>query len=268
MKFIFITDTHYGGPDNQGYRQQPRYNCHAEELLDRLSDFIRQEGVSFVVHGGDLADWGNRDNMRLARQLMKRLPCRVYLSLGNHDMTEDDSVAAWLEETPQLFPDGSIDTYRTYLGGDEEMEKYFGKPLYKLRQEWRQLFEDQSLIQSEQGQIADRIPEVTPYDVQQFLDTVSVEDLPVVPIKYQLSQICIYPDREAAALAVKERLLSLRERVINGEKFATLARIYSEDPGSARKGGELGLASKSIFWPAFSDAAMALRPGQEMMGVI
>ena len=154
-----------------------------------------------------------------------------------------------------------VDQYRTYLGGDEELEKYFGKPLYKLRQEWRQLFEEQSLIQSEQGEIAGRIPEVTPYDVQQFLDTVSVEDLPIVPIKYQLSQICVYPDREAAAMAVKERLLSLRERVINGEKFATLARIYSEDPGSARRGGELGMASKSIFWPAFSDAAMALRPG-------
>ena len=154
-----------------------------------------------------------------------------------------------------------IDQYRTFLGGDEELEKYFGKPLYKLRQEWRQMFEEQSLIQSEQGEIAGRIPEVTPYDVQQFLDTVSVEDLPVVPIKYQLSQICIYPDREAAAMAVKERLLSLRERVINGERFATLARIYSEDPGSARRGGELGMASKSIFWPAFSDAAMALRPG-------
>ena len=154
-----------------------------------------------------------------------------------------------------------LDQYRTYLGGDEEVEKQFGKPLYKLRQEWRKLFEDQSLIQSEQSEIAGRIPEVTPYDVQQFLDTVSVEDLPVVPIKYQLSQICIYPDREAAAMAVKERLLSLRERVINGEKFATLARIYSEDPGSARRGGELGMASKSIFWPAFSDAAMALRPG-------
>jgi len=154
-----------------------------------------------------------------------------------------------------------IDQYRTYLGGDDELEKYFGKPLYKLRQEWRQMFEDQSLIQSEQGEIANRIPEVTPYDVQQFLDTVSVEDLPMVPIKYQLSQICVYPDREAAAMAVKERLLSLRERVINGEKFATLARIYSEDPASARRGGELGMASKSIFWPAFSDAAMALRPG-------
>ena len=154
-----------------------------------------------------------------------------------------------------------IDQYRTYLGGDEELEKYFGKPLYKLRQEWRQLFEDQSLIQQEQMTIASAIPQVTPYDVQQFLDTVAVDDLPVVPIKYQLSQVCVYPDREAAALAVKERLLSLRERIINGEKFATLARIYSEDPGSARRGGELGMASKSIFWPAFSDAAMALRPG-------
>ncbi|MBR6882476.1 MAG: peptidylprolyl isomerase [Bacteroidales bacterium] len=154
-----------------------------------------------------------------------------------------------------------MDQFRTYLGGDEEVEKYFGKPLFRLRQEWRQMFEDQSLIQQEQMTIAQAIPEVTPYDVQHFLDTVAVEDLPVVPIKYQLSQICVYPDREAAALAVKERLLSLRERVINGEKFSTLARIYSEDPGSARKGGELGMASKSIFWPAFSDAAMALRPG-------
>ena len=154
-----------------------------------------------------------------------------------------------------------IDTYRTYLGGDEEMEKYFGKPLYRLRQEWRQLFEDQSLIQEEQGNIAQAIPAVTPYDVQQFLDTVATDDLPMVPIKYQLSQICVYPDRETAAMAVKERLLSLRERVINGEKFATLARLYSEDPGSSRRGGELGMASKSIFWPAFSDAAMALRPG-------
>ena len=154
-----------------------------------------------------------------------------------------------------------IDNARTMLGGDEELEKYFGKPLYRLRQEWRQVFEDMSLTQQEQATIAQSIPEITPYDVQQYLDTVAVDDLPVVPIKYQLSQICIYPNREAANLAVKERLLSLRERIINGEKFATLARIYSEDPGSARKGGELGMASKSIFWPAFSDAAMALRPG-------
>ena len=151
-----------------------------------------------------------------------------------------------------------IDYMRTSLGGDEEVEKYFGKPLYKLRQEWRKALEEQSLTEQERYQVASKIAEVTPYDVQQFIETTDSLDLPVVPMKYQLSQICLYPDREAAAVAVREKLLSLRERIMNGEKFSTLARIYS---GSARRGGELGMASKSIFWPAFSDAAMALRPG-------
>jgi peptidyl-prolyl cis-trans isomerase SurA len=149
----------------------------------------------------------------------------------------------------------------TRAGGEDELAEYLGKPIYKLRQEWRTQIEEQTLAQQEQREIARNLPELTPYDVKQFLDTADVASLPVVPIKYQMSQICIYPDREAAAIAVKERLLNIRERIINGERFATLARLYSEDPGSARKGGELGMASKTIFWPAFSDAAMALKPG-------
>ena len=154
-----------------------------------------------------------------------------------------------------------MDQVRTNFGGDEVVENFYGKPLYKLRQEWRQQLEDMTLTQQMQSQIASKIPELTPQDVKDYIKNTDPEDLPMVPIKYQLSQICIYPDREAANLAVKEKLLSIRERIINGEKFSTLARIYSEDPGSARKGGELGMASKSIFWPAFSDAAMSLKPG-------
>ena len=154
-----------------------------------------------------------------------------------------------------------LDNVRTQLGGDEGVEEYFKKPLHKLRQEWREAISDQTMTQQMQQEIAKKIPELTPYDVQQYLTGVDQADLPVVPVKYQLSQICIYPDREAANMAVKERLLAIRERIINGEKFSTLARLYSQDPGSARKGGELGMASKSIFWPAFSDAAMALKIG-------
>ncbi len=149
----------------------------------------------------------------------------------------------------------------TFYGGEEGVEKEYGKPMYKLRQQFRNDLVDKTLAQQMQGEIAKKVPELTPYDVQQYVDSTDAEDLPVVPQMYQLSQICIYPDRDAANLAVKERLLAIRERIINGEKFSTLARIYSQDPGSARKGGELGMASKSIFWPAFSDAAMALKSG-------
>ena len=148
------------------------------------------------------------------------------------------------------------------LGGEQKTEEYFGKPLYKLRQEWQSALSDQSLIQEMQRNVAQDIPKVTPSDVKKYVEETPSEDLPMVSTKYRIRQIGLYPDKEAAELAVKEQLVGLRERIVNGERFSTLARLYSQDPGSVAKGGELGMASKSIFWPAFSDAAMSLKVGQ------
>ena len=209
-----------------------------------------EEEVQMMRAYGMLSDKSGRCDI-LEQMMSSKLflmQARVDSIAVNNDMVESELRSRF-------------DNVRTQLGGDEEVEKYFGKPMHRLRQEWRVAITDQTLTQQMQQKIASGIPELTPYDVQEYIDQTDKNDLPMVPIKYQLSQICIYPDREAAKLAVKERLLSIRERIINGEKFSTLARIYSQDPGSARKGGELGMASKSIFWPVFSDAAMALKPG-------
>lgn len=193
-------------------------------------------------------------NMR-CEQLERMMDSKLFLMQARLDSLSVN------QEMVNSSLDQRMAQIQTNFGGDDEVEKFYGKPIYKLRQEWRQQLEDMSLTQQMQQQIASSIPELTPHDVKKYISETDPEDLPMVPIKYQLSQISIYPDRENANLAVKEKLLSIRERIINGEKFSTLARIYSEDPGSARKGGELGMASKSIFWPAFSDAAMALKPG-------
>ena len=213
-----------------------------------LSDL--EEEVQMLRAYGMLSDKSGR--CEILEQMMSAklflMQARVDSLVVNNDMVERQ-----LSER--------IDMIRTNLGGDEAVEKQFGKPVYKLRQEWRAAITDQTLTQQMQSEIARNIPELTPYDVQNYISESDPADLPMVPVKYQLSQICIYPDREAANLAVKERLLAIRERIINGEKFSTLARLYSQDPGSARKGGELGMASKSIFWPVFSDAAMALKQG-------
>lgn len=197
----------------------------------------------------------NSDRNMRCEQLERMLESKLFLMQARIDSltVNQEMVNSSLEQR--------MDQVRTNFGGDDEVEKFYGKPMYKLRQEWHQQLEDMTLTQQMQSQIASKVPELTPHDVKEYLSETDPADLPVVPVKYQLSQICIYPDREAANLAVKEKLLNIRERIINGEKFSTLARIYSEDPGSARKGGELGMASKSIFWPAFSDAAMALKPG-------
>lgn len=155
-----------------------------------------------------------------------------------------------------------VDNILSQRGGEAEVEKYFGKPLHMLREEWRDVFVEQNLAQEMQREVAGKVSEVTPKEVQQYYRRTSKDSLPVIPTQYQYSQIVLYPNVERAAMAVRERLLEFRQRILDGEKFSLLATLYSEDPGSAMKGGELGMASRTIFWPAFSDAAMALKEGQ------
>ena len=158
--------------------------------------------------------------------------------------------------------DGRVNELIQTLGGEKQTEEYFGKPMHKLRQEWEAILREQSLMQQMQQKVMEDIPALTPRDIEKYYNDTPQEDLPMVSTKYRIRQIGVYPDKKAAELAVKERLIELRERILKGEKFATLARLYSQDPGTVAKGGELGMAPRSMFWPVFSDAAMSLKVGQ------
>ena len=155
-----------------------------------------------------------------------------------------------------------IASVTTQLGGEKAMEDYFHKSRYDLEQIWRTAIEEQILTQKMQQQVVSAVPHLTPRDVKAFADSTAPEDMPVIPDEYRLRQIVLYPDKDSAATLVKERLLEIRERIVNGERFSSLARLYSEDPGSASKGGELGMVNKTVYWPAFSDAATALKVDQ------
>jgi peptidyl-prolyl cis-trans isomerase SurA len=103
---------------------------------------------------------------------------------------------------------------------------------------------------------------VTPSEIERFYKRISKDSLPIIPDQYVIRQIVIHPPANDARFEAKEQLLALRERIINGEKFNTLAVLYSEDPESAKRGGELGLQSAEIYLPTFADAALSLKPGQ------
>ena len=148
------------------------------------------------------------------------------------------------------------------LGGEKETEEYFKKPVYKLKQDWREVLREQDLIGQMQQNVMSKAPDMTPAEVERFYKRTDKDSLPIISTQYKFSHIVLYPEKEAAEMAVKERLLEFRNRVLNGERFATLASLYSEDPGSAPYGGELRKAPKNLYWPAFSDAAMMLKPGQ------
>lgn len=198
----------------------------------------------------------NADRSARCEILENLLVSKLFLNQAKLDSltVNDANVESALE--------GRMNEMYSALGGEKEIEAYFKKPIYKLRQEWKDVLSEQSLIQDMQRNVTSKIPDLTPSDVEYYYKHADEADLPIVSTKYRLRQIVLYPDKDAATLLVKEKLLELRERVVNGEKFSTLARLYSQDPGSMNKGGELGLMSKTVFWPAFSDAAMSLKVGQ------
>lgn len=184
------------------------------------------------------------------------LTAKLFLTQARLDslVVNDANVAAALDQR--------VSEVVNTLGGEEQTEEYFGKPMHKLREEWETALREQTLIQQMQQTVMENTPKLTPKDVEKYYKETPEEDLPIINTKYRLRQICVYPDKKAAELEVREKLIDIRERVLNGEKFSTLARLYSQDPGSVSRGGELGMASRSIFWPAFSDAAMSLKEGQ------
>ncbi len=108
MKFLYLADTHLGGSDDQGYRQQNRYLSHIQELISGLKNWLETMGdIDFILHGGDMVDVGNPANIRQAAELFGGLGCPVYLALGNHDLSEAESYVDWMRYAPGFFPGGS-----------------------------------------------------------------------------------------------------------------------------------------------------------------
>jgi peptidyl-prolyl cis-trans isomerase SurA len=104
---------------------------------------------------------------------------------------------------------------------------------------------------------------VTPSEVRQYFKKMPEDSIPVVNEQVEYEQIVLYPViSEKEKLAVKERLNELRERILKGDKFSTLAVLYSEDPGSATKGGELGFMGRNDLVPEFAGVAFRLKDGE------
>ena len=107
--------------------------------------------------------------------LERSMESKIFLMQARIDSlsVNEDMVAGELSQR--------IDQIRTSLGGDAEVEAYFGKPLYKLRSEWKEALRNQSLTQQEQAQVASAIPDLTPYDVKQYLDSVDIDGPDQIP---------------------------------------------------------------------------------------
>ncbi len=148
------------------------------------------------------------------------------------------------------------------IGGEQQLEDYFGKSILEIKQDFKPIVREQLLAQKEQQEITGDV-KITPSEVKAFFKSIPADSLPIVNATYEIAQIVIEPKiSKAEKEAVKKKLENLRQRILKGENFSTLAVLYSDDKASAKNGGELGFINKGDLVKEFAATAYTLKEGE------
>ena len=172
-----------------------------------------------------------------------------------------DSVIIAEEEVDENI-DRRIDQLVGQIGTERRLEEYYGKTILEIKEEMRPLMRNQMTAQRMQMTITETI-EVTPKEVEDAVALIPLDSLPLIGTEVELAQIIIEPkvSQQAEQDAI-DRLNQLRDRILGGSSFATMAILYSEDPGSNRNGGEYKGIKRGVFVKEFEAIAFNLRPGE------
>lgn len=149
--------------------------------------------------------------------------------------------------------------YISQFGSQDKLEEFYGKSVLEIKEEMRELVRDQLMVEDVQMNITMDV-KVTPAEVRSFYRSLPQDSIPLINTEYEIGQIVKNPPVSIEELTKSlNKIKELRDRIINGESFKTLAILYSEDPGSATKGGELGFFTRGTMYPEFESAAFNLK---------
>lgn len=164
------------------------------------------------------------------------------------------------ESTVELQLDQRLRFFISQIGSEEEMEDYFGKSMLEIKEDLRQVLREQMITQQMQSQITQDV-KITPSEVKKFYRSLPPDSIPSIDALVEVQQIMLYPPLgEEAIFEVKDRLLELRRRIMEGDSFETLAILYSEGP-SAAEGGDIGFMSRGELDPEYAKTAFLLKEG-------
>ncbi|MBL4670113.1 MAG: peptidylprolyl isomerase [Flavobacteriales bacterium] len=192
------------------------------------------------------------DNARC--ELMEEL---LYQKLLLHQATIDSVTVSEGEVESEI--DRRMNYFIAQIGSEKKLEEYYKKSIHEIKEEFKVIVKEQMVSQRMQGKITSDA-EVTPKEVKTYFNSLQEDSIPVIESEVEYAQILFNAkESEAAIEAAKDKINAFRERIINGEDFSTLAILYSEDEGSAKKGGELGFMGRAELVPEFSIVAFKLK---------
>lgn len=155
-----------------------------------------------------------------------------------------------------------MEYFISQAGSEKKLEEYFNKSVTQLKNDLRPQIREQALIQKMQDRITSKV-QVTPGEVKEFFDAIPKDSLPYFSTEVEVGQIVRLPkvSRNQRDLALK-KIEDIRSQLVAGADFEQTAKMFSEDYGSARLGGDLGYMNKGDLVPEYESAALKLKPGQ------
>ncbi len=160
--------------------------------------------------------------------------------------------------------DARINHTLQLMNNDVSMfEEYYGQTINQVREQFREDLKSQMLAERMRSTILADI-NTTPSDVKRFFNQIPFDSLPYFNSEVEVGEILYYPQiNQVERDKTREKAIALRARIIDGgEDFAELAKIYSDDPGSARVGGDLGWVKRGTFVPEFDAVVFNLGEGE------
>jgi peptidyl-prolyl cis-trans isomerase SurA len=165
--------------------------------------------------------------------------------------------------------DMRMNYYISQIGSKEKMEEYFRKSSTEIREEMMQMVRNQMIIQQMQSKLTENISS-TPAEVRRYYNALSQDSIPMVPAQVEVQILSIEPSVPLEEIErIKSRLREFTERVHSGNAdFAMLARLYSEDVESAKRGGELGFVGKGQLVSEFANVAFNLTDPKRVSRIV
>ena len=179
-----------------------------------------------------------------------------------------DSIVVTESEISQAI-DQQINGWIQMIGSKEKLEEYRKQSITKMKQELHDEFKNRELAQRMKQKLVENVA-IRPTDVREYFQTVPEDSLPFVPTTVEVEIITNQPRIPMEEInKVKDELRGYTDRVQKGEvSFATLARLYSEDPGRARDGGEMDYVGRGMLDPAFAQAAFNLTDPNKISKIV
>lgn len=172
-----------------------------------------------------------------------------------------DSISVGEEEV-EANMDRRIQQLIMQMGDQKKLEDFYEKSVVEIKEDMRSLIKEQLTAQRMQMTVVEGI-EVTPSEVREYYENLQEDSIPLISAEVELSQIVKYPElSEEAEQEVITKLEELKDRIENGTSFSSMAILYSEDPGSNKKGGEYQGIQRGVFVKEFEAVAFNLRKGE------